>query len=297
MERDEVLRRTMLCDVPVGKFIADIVDVDIIANFDEVHCPEVMTGLWTKEHLLSHDNNWEFLSTDKASLVMSSFHEAYALYVPWKADPIVRNKLQWMPRCYDVLARFQRPVEKRGCDFIGNMHMIGWRFDTYSNSFKTYSPVSYFSKRHKCIPALHLAGISYLEGRHLPNHANARGALRRESGAPSIFPGVSKVEATTAAVSKGYACDAHEDILDKLPESIGFYPSASTPADWTFALPDSKLLIDLKKGPCMIYVNPQKRHATLMSSCKPEHDGLGSAIFTKRVMVGQRARKSFAVPC
>ena len=307
-QRDAVLRRAKFCGVPVGPRIVELfpqLNV-IVRKFDNVRCPGVKTGSWTRNNVLSSDSDWELLSSESATIVMSDNCTVDAVYVPYRADPCVRRNLQWMPGCFDVLSQLQRPVKQRGCDFFGRMYMIGWRFDAYSNCFRRYSPVAHFSGlQHPTLPhhhgisplqyttvTSHIACLSFLERRHLPNHARARGKMRKASGAPSIFPEMQDVDATTAAISQSYACDAHKDIQDKLPETIGFYPRAPRAPDWTFALPDSKVLIDLSNGPCMVYVNPQKRHATMASACA-NHGDLGSAIFTKTVMLGERARRTY----
>ena len=174
--------------------------------------------------------------------------------------------------------------------------MVGWRFDMFRNRFQRYACKRYFPKIYKAVVARHFQAMSRLEKRHLPVHARARREMRKRTNAPSIFPEVQEIAATTGAISKGYECDAHQDPLDTLPESIGFYPSKPKRENWTFALPDAKIMIDLSKAPCMIYVDPKKEHATMSCGGSSElHGGIGSALFTKRVMVGERARREFAV--
>ena len=171
--RHEAIRRGKLCGERVGNHIDSLLEVDVILrSFKCTHTPKVKSGFWTRESMMHTDPSWKILSPKRASLVMSTLDDIVALYVPYQADPIVKRNLQYMPH-YDVLKTFQRPVEKRGCEFNGSMYMVGWRFDMFRNRFQRYACKRYFPKIYKAVVARHFQAMSRLEKRHLPVHARA----------------------------------------------------------------------------------------------------------------------------
>jgi len=128
-----------------------------------------------------------------------------------------------------------------------------------------------------------------LERRHIPALSDERAHLVENVNAPTLVG--ENVVATTGAISQGYGCLPHVDKQSLLVETIAFH--RPPPKQWMFVIPGARIIIDLKKAPGILYVPANVYHATLPSGSGKDHSGIGSAIFTKKIVVGNCAKKYF----
>ena len=288
-ERKIALSKARICGFPLGSNLKALSCLDVFFRKRIPFKQNKSLQKWSPNEL--EKQGYETLPKNRACIVLEkTSYNVFCIYVPCTADPCVEHELRFFKMAFLIASKVKPKLAKRGFDFEGSMYMFGHRFDTYSNAFKEYAYNADTLDEEMGVLASHFSGMQSLERRHIPALSDERAHLVENVNAPTLVG--ENVVATTGSITKGYGCLPHKDKLSLLVESIAFHNPPLHRLKWKFALPCAKVMVDLGGAPGMLYVPAKEYHATL--PCGEDHIGLGSAIFTKSLLVGRRARCEFS---